>query len=459
MPARRPFELTWVRKGRVRCPRINGCGLWGTNGHYSAMPAAQAYYEAPILAQQGWNNLRQGIRPVGCNLADWVEEMGAFEKQGIASIWSAYAMENDFISRTFGMPENALGDSDYIAREDGRRKQGFGGAGTLGNPWNPDFLFNSDAMWEGIAEAIKPFATAIGYQVTNEINLENGSYDEFARADWQRFLRELFGDDSPAADSNGDGAYFDKAYGKGYAAWNEVEQFRGDDFRNPAKALLKDIWLGKTYAGYIQREAAVIHKTQPDALVGASICVPASACVDLSTVCSKPDVSAAYLNTYGCWLGGGLLMAAIANTYGKPAIASEINYPAGGYNQVKWTALTMLPYYEGFQWFGYNPKDGTEPAQDEMASEYGGKYGFIDHGVTARFDGDGNPRHAGDVCKAVEYDPRFRIIPELARSLASSTPGLTSASSGSPPPATGRTTRRTTANRTSSARTLPRTWR
>lgn len=413
MPKSRPFEFTWVKKGNIFAPRINGRGLWGSSCQFNNAPLCQAVYEAPILATQGWNNLRLGVRPVGYTLEDWIEVTRTFDKLGIASIWGAYAMSNSFIARVLGMEEDALGDSDNIVLENGERKGGFGGMGSLGNPWNPDFLKNSDAMWEKMATAMQ-FKSAIGFQVTNEINMANGSYDPYARAAWQTFLRELFQDKTPAADSNGDGAYFNKAYGTAYKTWDEVELFRSADFEDRAKQTLKDIWLGTTYAGYIQRQAAVIHRHKPDAMVGASICAPLSAPVDLSLVCAMPDVNTSYINTYGCWLGGGLLMSAISNTYGCPTIASEINYPIGNYEQMKWTLLTMLPFYEGFQWFCYVNRDGTEPLEEEMVTEYGGKYGMIDQGKKEEFAGDGDPKAAGTVKVAVKYDERFPAFGQLA---------------------------------------------
>lgn len=414
MPRNHPFQLSWVMKDGIRVPRIDGRGLWGASGLFSNQPPCQAYYEAPIVAQQGLNNFRLGFRPVDeYNLDVWTKLLGAFEQQGISSMWLAYSMENEFIERLVGVEGGSLGQSDYITRENGERKAGFGGAGTLGNMWNPAFIRNSEKMFERATQSLA-FKTVIGFQVTNETYLENGSYDPYARKSWQQFLKALFNDDSPAADTNGDGTFYNKAYGKAFKSWKDVEMFRSDDLQDPGRVLLKDIWLGVSYANYLQRMASVIHKYRPDAMVSPSICVPVSAPVDLSYVASMPDINVSCINTYGCWLGSGLLMAAIANTYGRPAIASEINYPVGGYSEMRWTALTMLPYYEGYEWFGYNQKDGSEPEPDEMQSEYGGKYGLIDHGMTCEYDGDGDPSCAGEVSVATEYDPRFAVLPELA---------------------------------------------
>ena len=413
LPRSQPFNLTWVNHDGVRAPRINGQGFWGTNCFFSNLPMRTTHYEAPLLAQQGWNNLRLGIRPVGYNLKDWVEVTRVLGDSGIAAIWSAYGIHNNFIATILGMEEGALGNSDEIVRENGERRTGFAGMGVLGNPWNPQFLANSDALWSKVSKAMVG-RNAIGFQVSNEIQMENGSYDPYARADWQQFLKTLFGDDAPNADSNGDGTYFNKAYGKSEKSWDEVEQFGSKDLKNPSHRTLKDVWLGATYARYIQRSASLIHKSKPDAMVGASICVPYSATVDLSLVCAMPDVNVSFLNSYGCWLGGALLMADISRTYGRPPITSEMNYPLGNYANVRWTVLTLLPYYEGFQWFGYDLKDGTEGLNEEIMSEYGGKYGLIEHGKKARYDGDGDKTYAGDVAQAVSYDSRFLAFTQLA---------------------------------------------
>jgi|GEM_PF-1668711 len=409
MPEEGTFVYELVDKNGIKVPRQNGRGLMGLNAGFSNADVRQLEYEAPILAQQGINHLKMGMRPEGWGWSDWVKHQAVLERLGISSIWSYYAMccEDRYYCRFLELPDDCFNtNTDLVTFENGTKGY-FRGMGTLGNIFSSQFNNLTERVINHATAKFKPFSTVIGYQYTNEVQFGTGSYDPEARASWQKFVKDLFRDSSPASDTNGDGVYFNKTFGKNYRSWSEVEQFRGDDWKDHRKALLRDAWLGLSYARFVDRASQVAKRSNPNLLTGAMICVPLSPSVDLSLMLSMPNVSAAYINTYFCWLGGGLLMEAIADTYRKPVIASEINMPMGTYEQVRWGALTHLPYLEGFEWFYYSW------APKEAPGEHGGKYGFVDRwtiDTTA-------PLPEGEFkepIKAVTYNERFKIIPQLA---------------------------------------------
>lgn len=407
MPKSGTFDYRLVEKDGIKVPRQNGRGLMGISGGFSNADVRQLEYEAPILAQQGINHLKMGMRPEGWGWSDWMKHQNVLQRLGISAIWSYCAMcyEDDYYSRLLGLPKETLKDTDRALLESGKRDY-FRGMGTLGNIFSLEFLRVNDLVIDDATQRFNPSPTVIGYQYSNEVQLGTGSYDPDARADWQQFLADRFKDRTPAADSNGDGVFFNKTFGKNSKSWSDVEQFRGDDWKDPRKALLRDAWLGLRYARFVDRSSEQAQKRKPDLLTGAMICVPLSPTVDLSLVLSMPHVSAAYINTYFCWLGGGLMMEAIADTYRKPVIASEINMPMGTYQDVRWGALTHLPYLEGFEWFYYSWAGKGSPG------EHGGKYGFVD---TWTIDA---MKETSDTFtepyKAVEYNERFAIIPQLS---------------------------------------------
>lgn len=407
MPKSGSFDYELVEKDGIRVPRQNGRGLMGISAGFSNADIRQLEYEAPILAQQGINHLKMGMRPEGWGWADWMRHQAVLQRLGISSVWSYYAMcgEDGYYCRFLEMTPEELGLHDQVTFEDGRRGY-FRGMGTLGNIFMEDFKTTTDRVITHAKNKFDRFPTVVGYQYSNEVQLGTGSYDPEARASWQQFLAGLFKDRTPAVDSNGDGVFFNKTFGTNYGNWDQVEQFRGDDWKDRRKCLLRDAWLGSSYADFVNRASARARKGSPDLLTGAMICVPLSPTVDLSLVLSRPNVSAAYINTYFCWLGGGLAMEAISDTYRKPAIASEINMPMGNYEQVKWGALTHLPYLEGFEWFYYSW------APKSAGGEHGGKYGFVD---TWTIDTTQPiPENYTEPFKAVEYNERFAIIPQLA---------------------------------------------
>ncbi len=407
MPEKGPFNYKLVEKNGIMVPRLNGRGLMGISAGFSNADPRQLEYEAPILAQQGINHLKMGARPEGWGWADWLKHQAILQRLGISSVWSYYAMccEDNYYPRFLGLPDGSLKDVDKATFEDGKTGY-FRGMGTLGNIFSSRFLEITDKVIDNANDHFKPFPTVIGYQYSNEVQLGSGSFDPEARASWQEFVKSLFRDNTPASDTNGDGVCYNKTFGTGYQEWSDVEQFRSEECKDHRKKLLRDAWLGLSYARFVDHASQTARKANPDLLTGAMICVPLSPTVDLSLVLSMPHVSAAYINTYFCWLGGGLLMEAIADTYRKPVIASEINMPMGSYDVVRWGALTHLPYLEGYEWFYYSW------APKEAPGEHGGKYGFVDRWTINSMEP--LPEGFPGLFKAVTYNERFKIIPQLA---------------------------------------------
>lgn len=401
------FEYRLVEKDGVRVPRVNGRGLMGINAQFSNADPRQARYEAPILAQQGINNVKLGLRPAGWGWKQWVPIQDIFQRVGISTIWSGYAMcyEDQYFSRLLELPEGALKDTDKAIMEDGKRDY-FKGMGTLGNMFSSEFQETCRKVIDHARGYLDRYSTVIGYQYTNEVQFKTGSYDPKARRNWQDFLKFLFKDATPAADTNGDGACFNRTFAASYQTWDEVNQFRGGDWKDHRKALLRDAWIGLRYARYLDALAWQTRKGNPNLLVGPMICVPLSPTVDLSLMLSMPNVNASFINTYFCWLGNGLLCEGIADTYRKPTVASEIGMPHGNYQDVKWGGLTHLPYLEGYQWFTYS----MQPK--EAGGEHGGKYGLVDRWTINAMEDRSD--EFTEPYKVVEYNSRFAIIPQLA---------------------------------------------
>lgn len=408
MPKSGEFKFSLIDKDGIRVPRQNGRGLMGVSVGFSNADVRQLQYEAPIFAQQGINHVRLGIRPEdGWGWSDWRKLLPELQRMGLSSAWAHWALctGHDYYARLLELPEGTVNNCDLVTFEDGTEGH-FRGMGTLGNIFSPEFQSVVDRIIDHTARQMGSYSTIIGYQYSNEVQFGTGSYDPYARRSWQRFLKSLFGDATPAADSNGDGVFFNSTFGKTYHTWDEVEQFRGDDWKDRRRVLLRDAWIGLSYARFIDHACQRARRTNPDLLTGAMICVPLSPTVDLSLMLSMPNVSASFINTYFCWLGSGLLMEAIGDTYRKPTIASEINMPQGTYAEVRWGALTHLPYLEGFEWFTYSWLPKSAPG------EHGGKYGLVDTWTI-----DSTKQTSGEFTepyKVVEYNERFAIIPQLA---------------------------------------------
>ncbi len=388
-----PYPLVYSEEvvGGVNIPLINGKGLWGVcirNG--AGKPMEQAEYEAAWLHAQGVthvrssaylgepNELNQIARKMapGVPIEHFKEFFKCLEKYGISfAVNQAGVRTRDmagFIPR-----ERLAKIEEQIKNYDGSKSY-IPGSGATGNIYNPDFL-QAVIDWEkALSQTLADNKAFRTIQPSNE-TAGVPTFDKWGKESFVQFAKDIFNDETPALDTNKDGATFNKAYDCNYTDWQQLEVFAAVDMTklawdqpnlfqmdeataNFARTQFAKVWVAKQWANYQQSVAKAVTNIRPDIFV----CESSNGSTegggqDLATLASQPSIRGLFRNTY-MDPTFSMVAAAISHAYGKPLFLTEFNTqhndtPEAIYNYIAET----LPYASAYEWFTMSYIDGSGP--------------------------------------------------------------------------------------------------
>ena len=229
-----------------------------------------------------------------------------------------------------------------------------------------------------------------------------------ARAHFQAFAAGSFGDATPDADSNKDGATYNQTFGTAWKNWGELEPpkigedsgTQGLDYRGvpPSVQRFYSLFVAQAWSPHIGELARLVKSFGPNILyhyaqpVGDNISLLAA--TDGPTVVDPP----VYTPDFNfCEYAGASWL------FGKPSLASWINVSNGNYDSVRNYGVRALPYTFRFLWWHM-----TAGRQGE------GMYGkHFNLALAWQFQGP-PPKWPEPVNAVVELDSRTRAIGELA---------------------------------------------
>ena len=377
-------QFKMVNKFGLEIPYINGRGIWGIHGH------------AGIVPIQGINCFHG--RPLDVSL------IRKYAKQGVAYdaiVWMGPGALQHILGDDF-KKMHIPGDMHRYksAKVGGKETTWAFGKGPTRYGVN---IFNSGAV-DVVCAAAKKLVSqykdepVIMYGMPSGENSfpGYGSYDEYSRRDWQAFCQQLFGDQTPNIDTNGDGATYNSAYAKEFSSWQEVDRFTTDDFdKNPRTLVLNNLWKCTGQPRYFESIAAAMHEVKPGLIswpgIGTEM-LDFPRGVDMSLSLASSEVKVVRVDSYG--VEEALLMAAFTHPFRKAILNVETAVQSkNDYVGMKDLAVSALPYIQGFIWIGYRT-----PSKDE--NDFWSQVALI------------RERGHGGVIK--RYDSRFRLIPRLA---------------------------------------------
>lgn len=403
LPDSYPFSYQFVDHHGIPTPTVAGRFINGVDYRYNPHVLAQWEYDSRILAAAGINMLRTSMRSipeeggVPPTLADWRRKNDISRQLGMAALLEPGGMY--YLGILTDLYENVLRRPPPEAFS--KWKDAFV-TGKYGDFFNADYRAAHGQVLADLMRALGPGAV-VGYVYSDEPSLAGvGPATAAADADWQAFLKRLYGDATPAADSNKDGVCFNAFFRKSYGSWDEVKQFTKEEYSRqiPVQALL-GVWLRTGHARFIDEIHAQGEKVLPDALLSEAYVGRE----EVSLLNAMPHNRVIGFGNYGR-IAQTAYYTAAAHAYNKPGFTYHINVPDGNYARARYMGVASLPFTAGQLWWHL-----TVGCNDGMPKDWGQSYCLANWWEI----NDPLPKNwGGKVNRLVEYDPRFLIIPQLA---------------------------------------------
>ena len=399
------FSFDYKDVHGLKVPVVNGNGLMGTSYMFSTFSLKQNDWDARIMAQQGINWLRANTRSVVDEGADpaepdlWNQKLAIWKRYGIGTFIDSFSIKGyePIMSRIYAAQGREL-NPDYL-----KHSTGIEFADRYGDYFDPGYCSAVADMFADFAAAFKPAGNNIAYHPFDEARYPVSVNTAGSRLHWQRFVRDLYADETPGSDTNGDGMTFNSSYGKSFGKWEDVEQFAElETSEDKSKSRLDLTWKEMSFAEFLQAMAGRVKKVDPEAFWVHSYVLTDG----ISAIASQPDINALGVGNYSNYARSGFYAAA-SHFYGKPAVASHINTYKGNYYAVRSIGVGSLPYFNGMMWWHF-----TNGCSDKLAGiDYGSNYGLVNWWTV----NDQYPINWGaKINKVTEYDGKFLVIPQLA---------------------------------------------
>ena len=200
------------------------------------------------------------------------------------------------------------------------------------------------------------------------------SYSEDADRKWGIHCQRLWNDDTPAADTNGDGVTYNDVMGSAARTWADTRVPRDLNAlsrKHPAADRLRYSFMSRTYAEYLDRLNRVVSRHDPDMMVLSVHMLKNSLAgtKDFTLDTAMPHVKGLGSNVYRSSIA--MLAGAAAATFSKPYFFFETNeLDRNDESGARWRFTSQIPFSRNFGHFVYTPQPNARRKDPRYTSDY-----------------------------------------------------------------------------------------